>query len=396
MNEENFFHDMTRKIAKIEINKIRKLNPVFDFKSLIILKMKNLYKYFDIESDHIIDLIYDFEETSAIHHKEFYSFLENENDSKKLKENLFHLIDVYFDIVNIYNNEIIPFYRISDSYNNDHSLMLGFKDITEQFFIEFDLPSDYIKNINEKRIQNENELNKKYKMIFELPEHKWFNKNKKRDLMCHSTRIKNFITNSKNDETRREKQSDTRNNSFIIEKNDKNDKNEDRTKDLRIKSQCIVEQNKAIVKALEQNSHFENNKFRSMGFKGFIEFTTDVFIFSMSNETINTINDDCSNILNNHNIYKLLSFFPQLALNGEIGKSNFELREPCTYFGYQRGLDSKTNMVSEYKFSNLFLSVPEKSLWNKEKNKELEEVIKIMNSDIEIIFDSKGQPKINI
>ncbi len=393
MNEESFFHDMTRKIAKIEINKIRTLNPVFDFKSLIILKMKNLYKYFDIESDHVIDLIYDFEESSAAHNKEFYSFLDNENNSEELKENLFHLIDVYFDIINIYNEEIIPFYRISDSYNNDHLLMSGFKEITEQFFIEFDLPSDYIKNINEIRIKNENELNKKYEMIFELPEHKWFNKSKKRYLTEHSIRIKNFIENSKNNETRRVKKGDTTNKSFTAEKYDKS---KDRSTKLLIKSEFIVEQNKAIVKLLKKNSHFENNKFRSMGFKGFINFTTDFFVFSMTNETIDTINDDCSKILNNHNIYTLLSLFPQLAFNGEIEESNFGLPVPSSYLGYQRGIDYDTKMTSEYKFSNLFLSIPEKNPWSEEKNEDLEEVIKIMNSDIEIIFDSKRRPKINI
>ena len=147
MNEENYFHDMTRKIAKIEINKIRTLNPVFDFKSLIILKMKNLYKYFDIESTHIVDLIYEFEESAFVNDTKFYSFLENEKYNEELKGDIFHLIDIYFDIIDIYNQEIVPFYRISDSYNSNHSLMLGFKEIIEQFFIEFDLPSGYINSI---------------------------------------------------------------------------------------------------------------------------------------------------------------------------------------------------------------------------------------------------------
>lgn len=391
MNNESFFHDMTRKIAKIEINKIRTLNPVFDFKSLIILKMKNLYKYFDIESDHIIDLIYDFEESSAIHNKEFYSFLEN--DSKELKENIFYLMDVYFDIINIYNEEIIPFYRISESYNNDHSLMLGFKDITEQFFIEFDLPKGYIKNINETRMDNERILHEKYKMISELPEHKWFNKNKQRDLKEHSIRIKNFIINSKNNETKKVNQSGITNNSFTAAKYNKS---EYHSVKLLTKSQCIIERNRAIIKALEKNSHFEKNNFRSMGFRGFTQFIRDSFVFSMTNETIDTIDDDCSTVLNNDDLYTLLSFFPQLGLNGKIEESKFKLPEPSSYFGYQSGLNHKTNNISEYKFSNLFLSVPEKNYWSEEQNKELEEVITIMNSDIEIIFNSKGQPKINI
>ena len=181
-------------------------------------------------------------------------------------------------------------------------------------------------------------------MIFELPEHKWFNKVKNRDLKEHSTRIKNFIINSKNNKTTK---ADMIKNSFTSVKCDKN---EDHSKNLLKKSQYIVEQNKAIIKALKKNAHFDDNKFRSMGFSGFIQFTADSFVFTMTNETIDTINDDCSTILNNYNIYTLLSFFPQLAFNGEIKESKFKLPEPFSYIGYQRDVSYNKNTLSEYKF----------------------------------------------
>lgn len=383
----------TRKLVKIDINSIRKIPSLSDFREIITESLTHLYRFYGEEDFvHIIDEIYQYEEEQDNKNKNFYTSLRLDED-KYYRDELEEILKVHKSFSRFVDDEI---YAVCSQYTSTdyphYSLMEYFVPILEKLREEGDFPAAFANDIDFKLKLKEDEAAQKLrdikdlssyswyqKRIEDLKKYEWFSDHKKKNLYT-------FLDNIKNPKPKEECDIYA----LFNKSRDSRETKEEETED--IQANIFKDRQSNLLKLLKIYSIAKEEQFSFLNYSGLNAILkAKIPCYKNRESEINIITEDISEHISNENLLQIMKFFPELGLSAETtDKAPYYKRSarPQQYYNRQGVLVTDKSEFGDIVFKDITLVVSPKVKWMDEHKDAFEELLTHFNLIDRLSYES--------
>ncbi|MBM26383.1 MAG: hypothetical protein CL760_12055 [Chloroflexi bacterium] len=390
----------TRKLVNIDINSIREIPSLSDFREVITESLTHLYRFYGEEDFiHLIDEIYQYEEEQHNKNKEFYNSLTLKED-KHYRDELEEILKVHKSFSRFVEDDL---YSVCCQYNAidypNYSLMDYFMPILEKLRIEGDFPAAFANDIDFKLKSKEEDAAQQLRNIKDLSSYSWYQKRiedfKKYEWFSDHKKknLYTFLDNIKNPKPKEECDIYALFNQSRDSKETKEEEAED------IQANIFKDRQSNLLKLLKQYSISKEERFSLLNYYGLNSIlNAKIPCYKNRESEIKIITEDISEHISNENLLQIMKFFPELGLSAEAtDKAPYYKRsgKPRQYYNRQGVLITDKSEFGDIIFKDITLVVSPKVKWMDEHKDAFEELLTHFNLIDRLSYDS-GLPIIKL
>ncbi len=390
------------KLISIEVNKIRDIPDASSYKDRVIDALTTLYDFYQIK-DHVSDIhsIYEMIESKKEQEAQFkqsIGIIEDKNvnvfrvdESFKIFEELSLFFNEIYYVCQSFVNEDYPMYSLEDK----------FSDLLDDWAKEASIPYRYAVDIIQKKMNFDLEHDRRIYEIKNLTNNAWFQKNRdhfdSEDWYFSERRSrKDFIK----EQTKKEPEP--------IKPNPRRD-----TMAQFMKERMAIYNTPEAKKAshLEHKWHLtealvaehalydrEKRTFSSLNHVGFNRLISKTYVHGRERNHYQLIENDISMIATNDQVLQLLTFFPQLSVQGYFIETEEKFKKagsPNKFKDRDGNISLENMMVGDIVYSNLSIHVADGTKWDTIDSKDFEKIVSILGLS-DACSEQDGKPVLTL